>query len=120
MAIVTKEEFIKLVIEQFVSSLSMRDAEIIVGGVMRALIESLKKGKVRIYGFGSFQGVIKPARNGRNPHTGESIKIPERIAVKFIPSPNLKETIEPFIMKKTKEVVKKREKKISLTKKSKV
>jgi len=113
MAIVPKEEFIQFVIDQFVnkevaedgtqaSSLSARDAEIIVKGVVKALVESLKKGKVRIFGFGSFQGVAKPARNGRNPRTGELIQIPARVGVKFNPSPNLKEIIGPFIITEKK------------------
>jgi DNA-binding protein HU-beta len=111
--IVPKEQFIQFVVDQFVdkddaqaSSISPRDAEIIVKGVVRALIESMKKGKIRIFGFGSFQGVIKPARNGRNPHTGESIQIPARVGVKFNPSPNLKEILEPFLKADKKKKIK--------------
>jgi DNA-binding protein HU-beta len=104
---VSKEVFIELVRKQFGADVSTKDAELIVSGFVKALTEALKQGKVKIYRFGSFDRGIKPARNGRNPHTGEAIKIPARIFAKFKPSPNLKDILAEELMsgsKSTKKV----------------
>ncbi len=42
-----------------------------------------KDGKVTLVGFGTFSKVRRKARNGRNPQTGEEIKIKARNVVKF-------------------------------------
>jgi nucleoid DNA-binding protein len=104
--IVSKEEFIKLVVDQFAEKLSAADAELVVNGVIKAFIEGMKKGKVRIFRFGSFNAVIKPARRGHNPRTGEVINIPDKVVIKFIPSPNLKEIFEHILLKESKTKVK--------------
>ena len=44
--------------------------------MLDATVETLKKGeKVVLLGFGTFSVVERPARKGRNPRTGEVIKI---------------------------------------------
>jgi DNA-binding protein HU-beta len=40
--------------------------------------------------FGKFELTVREARNGRNPHTGKAIKIPESRRVHFKPYENLK------------------------------
>ena len=46
--------------------------------------EQLAKGdKITLIGFGTFSVVNKPARTGRNPRTGKSIKIAAKKAAKF-------------------------------------
>ena len=56
---------------------------------------SLKKkgGKVTLVGFGTFQKTRRKARKGRNPQTGETIKIKAANVVKFRPGKKLKESI---------------------------
>ena len=56
---------------------------------------SLKKkdGKLTLVGFGTFSKVRRKARKGRNPQTGEPIKIKASNAVKFKPGKALKEAI---------------------------
>jgi DNA-binding protein HU-beta len=49
--------------------------------------------KVTISGFGSFEQVHKPARSGRNPSTGEPIKVAESWAPKFRPGSEFKATV---------------------------
>ncbi len=56
--------------------------------VIEDFIELIKNGleqdeKVMISGFGSFEVKAKPPRRGRNPQTGESIRVPARKALKF-------------------------------------
>lgn len=52
-----------------------------------------KDGKVTIIGFGTFSKVRRKARKGRNPQTGEAIKIKASNTVKFKPGKKLKESV---------------------------
>jgi DNA-binding protein HU-beta len=62
-----------------------------VDGVTEALKK--KDGKITLVGFGTFQKVSRKARKGRNPQTGESIKIKASKSVKFKPGKKLKDAI---------------------------
>lgn len=62
-----------------------------VDGVTKALKK--KDGKVTLIGFGTFSKVRRKARNGRNPQTGEAIKIKASNAVKFKAGKKLKDAI---------------------------
>jgi DNA-binding protein HU-beta len=50
-------------------------------GVTKALKK--KDGKLTLVGFGTFQKTRRKARKGRNPATGEAIKIKAKNVVKF-------------------------------------
>ncbi len=60
-----------------------------------SVINSIKQGvkkrnqKVTLVGFGTFKNVYRKTRMGRNPQTGEKIKIKGRSVVTFKPSKNL-------------------------------
>ena len=60
-------------------------------GVTKALKK--KDGKVTLVGFGTFSKVRRKARKGRNPQTGEPIKIKACNVVKFRPGKKLKTAI---------------------------
>jgi DNA-binding protein HU-beta len=62
-----------------------------IDGITQAL--KGKEGKVTLVGFGTFQKVRRKARTGRNPQTGESIKIKASNSVKFKPGKKLKEEV---------------------------
>jgi len=57
--------------------------------------KSLKKknGKFTLVGFGTFAKVRRKARKGRNPQTGEMIKIKAKNVVKFKPGKKLRDTV---------------------------
>ena len=59
------------------------------------ITKTLKKkdGKVTLTGFGTFSKVHRKARMGRNPQTGEEIKIKAGNSVKFKVGKNLKESV---------------------------
>jgi DNA-binding protein HU-beta len=62
---------------------------------MSNVTKALKKkdGKVTLVGFGTFAKVRRKARKGRNPQTGEPIKIKARNAVKFKAGKKLKDAV---------------------------
>ncbi len=56
--------------------------------------KSLKKGnRVTLVGFGSFSVVKRKARMGRNPKTGEAIKIKAKKVAKFSPGKGLNSSL---------------------------
>lgn len=50
--------------------------------------------KVSIPGFGTFEAVAKPERQGRNPKTGEAVTIAAHKAVKFKAAKAMKEAVK--------------------------
>lgn len=64
--------------------LKISDAELAVKVILEALSNSLAKGgRSEIRGFGSFALNYRPPRNGRNPKTGEQVKVPAKYALHF-------------------------------------
>lgn len=62
--------------------------------IFGAITKSLKKGEsVTLVGFGTFDVNKREARKGRNPKTGEAIKIKARTVAKFRPGKALRETV---------------------------
>lgn len=58
------------------TNLKKKDAEAAVNAITEAITEALKAGdKVQLIGFGTFEVKASAAREGRNPRTGETIKI---------------------------------------------
>ena len=65
-----------------------------IDAVVSAIENSLAKGeKVSLVGFGSFETSKRNERTGRNPKTGEEIKIPSKTVAKFKPGANLTKQI---------------------------
>ncbi len=62
-----------------------------IDGITKALKK--KDGKVTLVGFGTFSKVRRKARTGRNPQTGEALKIKASNAVKFKAGKALKDAI---------------------------
>ena len=72
-----------------------KEAQVAVDCVLSSITKSLKMGKdVTLTGFGTFKVVKRKARKGRNPSTGETIKIKASKAVKFTPGKSLKEAVK--------------------------
>ena len=63
----------------------------LVDGITKALKK--KDGKVTLVGFGTFSKTRRKARKGRNPQTGETIKIKASNAVKFKAGKKLKDAV---------------------------
>jgi DNA-binding protein HU-beta len=68
------------------------------GDVLDALFEAItkslkKKQEVRLVGFGTFSTSKRKAGKGRNPRTGEEIKIPASNTVRFKAGKGLKDAV---------------------------
>lgn len=78
------------------ADLPMAQVEQVLDCLWAVIGEALKKGQsVQITGYATFSIVDRKARVGRNPHTGESIKIPPRQVVKISAGSKLKRSIQP-------------------------
>ena len=76
------------------SGLTKADALKAVDAVVKSIAMSLKEDKeVRLVGFGTFTVSHRPAGEGRNPRTGEKIKISAAKLPKFRAGKGLKEAI---------------------------
>jgi len=64
--------------------LSKAAAEKALNSILDAISDAMATGdKVTLIGFGTFSVSKRAAREGRNPQTGETMKIPARKVVKF-------------------------------------
>jgi len=76
------------------SGLTKSDATKAVEGVFDAITSALKKGdEVRLVGFGTFSVAKRKASTGRNPRTGEPMKIKASSAPKFKAGKGLKDAV---------------------------
>lgn len=66
------------------AGISKAAATKVLGCFMTSVAKELKKsGKLSLVGFGTFSVSKRKAREGRNPQTGKTIKIPAKKVVKF-------------------------------------
>lgn len=71
------------------------DAERAIEAVIEAVYQGLKKGgEVSIAGLGIFTAKVRAARTGRNPRTGETIKVPAMRVPKFRAAKALKDSVK--------------------------
>jgi DNA-binding protein HU-beta len=77
------------------AGLTKADAGRAVDSAIGAIKKALKKNqKVTIVGFGTFSVSKRKARIGRNPQTGEEIKIPAAKVPKFTSGKGLKDAVK--------------------------
>lgn len=90
--LVNKNELISKVADA--AELTKTDAAKAVDGVFGAISATLKGGdEVRLTGFGTFTISHRKATTGRNPRTGEAIKIKASNLPRFRPGKNLREAV---------------------------
>jgi DNA-binding protein HU-beta len=86
-----KAELVEAVQKTLGKDATKRAADEAVEAVLDAIAKGVKKDKkVQIIGFGTFEVKKRAARMGRNPKTGESMKIAASKSVGFKPSSVLK------------------------------
>ena len=74
----TKSELINLLAAKN-PNLYLRDIEAIVDTIIEEMSAALERGdRIELRGFGAFSVKEREARVGRNPRTGESVKVPPK------------------------------------------
>jgi integration host factor subunit beta len=93
----TKSDLIARLAERF-PQLVAKDADFAVKMILDALSESLLKGdRIEIRGFGSFSLNYRPPRIGRNPKSGERVRVPEKWVPHFKAGKELRERVDKSI-----------------------
>ena len=87
-----KAELVAAIAEK--TELSKKDAEKALKAFTDVVSEELAKGeKIQLVGFGTFEVSERAAREGRNPQTGETVKIAARVVPGFKAGNKLKESL---------------------------
>lgn len=88
----SKQQLVEMIAEK--AGLTKADATRALDATMDSIKAALKKGeKVSLVGFGTFATSKRAAREGRNPRTGETVKIAARTAVTFKAGSKLKDAV---------------------------
>ena len=70
-------------------------AEQVMETIIDNIVSALKRGEeVSVAGLGIFSTKMRPARQGRNPRTGESIQVPAMRTPKFRAAKAVKEAVK--------------------------
>ena len=87
-----KSELVEAIVKK--ADISKKDAEAFLNAFTEEVGKALKKGdKVQLVGFGTFEVAKRAARTGRNPQTGDEIKIAASKAPKFKAGKALKDLV---------------------------
>jgi len=91
-SLVNKNELVDAVATA--ATIKKSEAETVIDAVFDSITKELKKGgEVRLTGFGTFVVSHRAATEGRNPRTGETIKIAARKVPRFRAGKGLKDAI---------------------------
>jgi integration host factor subunit beta len=89
----TKSELIGLLASKQ-SQLEYRDVELAVKELIEHMSAALADGeRIEVRGFGSFSLHYRPPRVGRNPKTGDTVRVPDKHVPHFKPGKELKERV---------------------------
>lgn len=91
----TKQEFIDVVSKKAEKhDVSKAAVKSIIDSTFEEMVKTIKKEKrFSVPGFGTFTVRTRKAKTGRNPKTGEAIKIKASKTVAFKPAPSVKEAL---------------------------
>lgn len=87
-----KNDLIKKVAAE--NGLTQKEAAAVVSSVLNGIMDSLAaREPVTLFGFGSFSCKHRPAREGRNPANGETVKIAASNTPVFKPAKAFKDKV---------------------------
>ena len=93
----TRSELIAALASRF-PSLTSKDAEIAIKEILDAIGHALTHGdRVEIRGFGSFGLNYRPPRTGRNPKSGEAVRVPGKYVPHFKAGKEMRERVEQSV-----------------------
>ena len=89
----TKADIVNQIAEA--TGLTKTDTAAVVEGFLASVTSAMQQGEhIEIRGFGTFKVVTRASRTGRNPKTGDVVKIPQRPVPVFKPSRELRANVE--------------------------
>ncbi len=89
----TKDDIVEAIVKK--TAITKKDASEALATVLEEITKALSKGEdVTLTGFGTFKVSTRAAREGRNPKTGEKIKIPAMKTPKFKAGKGLKDAVK--------------------------
>ena len=89
----TRSDLIAKLAERYPQLLA-KDAEMAVKVILDSLTNALARGgRMEIRGFGSFALNYRPPRQGRNPKTGDAVKVPAKYVPHFKAGKELRERV---------------------------
>ncbi len=87
-----KQELVSKIADN--SKCTKSDASNMLDAMIDIITKSLKKGQeVRLTGFGTFKTTKRKATTGRNPRTGQTIKIAAKTQPKFTAGKSLRDSV---------------------------
>jgi DNA-binding protein HU-beta len=86
-AVATRIDVARAVAER--QKIAIQDVNAVIGSTIDVISDLVKNGDLHLVRLGTFRLVTRPARQGRNPKSGETINIPEKRVVRFKPSKSL-------------------------------
>ncbi len=90
----TKSQFVSLLADK--AEINKKQADEILGIIAKTAVDETKKnGQFVLPGLGKLVKSQRKARMGRNPQTGEAIKIPAKTVVKFRVAKACKDAVVP-------------------------
>ena len=88
-----KSELVQRIAERN-THLYQRDIENIVGSILDEIVKALARGdRVELRGFGAFSTKQREARVGRNPRTGDSVEVDQKLVPVFKTGKELRERL---------------------------
>lgn len=90
-----KTQLVDLIQAKLGKDATKKCAESALSAVLGAISDAVQKDKVQLVGFGTFEMKTRAARTGRNPQTGEAMKIAASSTLSFKPSSVFKKEVKP-------------------------
>jgi len=89
---VTKRDLVKIIAGR--TGLKQGDVHVVVQSLFDSIVKDMTAGnRIELRDFGVFEARHKKARVARNPQTGQTVAVPERIVPHFKPGRKMKEHI---------------------------
>jgi len=86
-----KAEFVEILANKHEMPKKAMDG--IVDSIFELVVKVIKKGDEVVFPYGKFVLKKKPAREGRNPLTGDTIKVPAKVVPQFKPAKRFKDEV---------------------------
>jgi len=89
---VTKRDLVKIIADK--TGLKQGDVHVVVQSLLDSIVKDMTTGnRIELRDFGIFEARRKKARVARNPRTGQTVAVPERVVPHFKPGRLMKELI---------------------------